>query len=121
MQFVQPQKARVRNFFHPVSRNPWEAIISGPVYGEKVKQAKILLKLDLDKSLVVPKGEMELSAMHSAVQCGSKDANRILAIELKILEQTSKSSLTMLIIHKFNVLSTVPATLYHGYSRWRGS
>ena len=35
------------------------------IYGEKVKQAKILLELDLDKSLVVPKGEMELSAKHS--------------------------------------------------------
>ena len=48
-------------------------------YGEKVKQAKILLKLDLDKSLVVPKGEMELSAMHSAVwfkSCKSAVSNR---------------------------------------------
>ena len=53
------------------------------IYGEKVKQAKILLELDLDKSLVVPKGEMELSAMHSAVQSGSKVANQILAIERK--------------------------------------
>ena len=31
MQFVHPQKAGERNFFHPVSRNPWEVIISGPV------------------------------------------------------------------------------------------
>ena len=53
------------------------------IYGEKVKQAKILLELDLDKSLVVPKGEMELSAMHSAAQCGSKVENQILAIERK--------------------------------------
>ena len=33
------------------------------IYGEKVKQAKILLKLDLDKSLVVPKGKW------SCLQC----------------------------------------------------
>ena len=31
MRFVHPQKAGERNFFHPVSRNPWEVIISGPV------------------------------------------------------------------------------------------
>ena len=31
MCFVHPLKAGKRNFFHPVSRNPWEAIISGPV------------------------------------------------------------------------------------------
>ena len=29
--FVHPQKAGVRDFFHPVSHNPWEVIISGPV------------------------------------------------------------------------------------------
>ena len=29
--FVHPQKAGECNFFHPVSRNPWEVIISGPV------------------------------------------------------------------------------------------
>ena len=29
--FVHPQKAGERNFFNPVSRNPWEVIISGPV------------------------------------------------------------------------------------------
>ena len=29
--FVHPQKAGEHNFFHPVSRNPWEVIISGPV------------------------------------------------------------------------------------------
>ena len=31
LRFVHPQKAGERNFFHPVSRNPWEVIISGPV------------------------------------------------------------------------------------------
>ena len=31
LRFVQPQKTGERNFFHPVSRNPWEVIILGPV------------------------------------------------------------------------------------------
>ena len=31
LQFVHLQKAGERNFFHPVSCNPWEVIISGPV------------------------------------------------------------------------------------------
>ena len=31
MRFVHPQKAGERNFFNPVSRNPWEVTISGPV------------------------------------------------------------------------------------------
>ena len=31
MHFVHPQKADERNYFNPVSRNPWEVIISGPV------------------------------------------------------------------------------------------
>ena len=32
MRFVHPQKAGERNFFHPVSHNPWEVMISGPVW-----------------------------------------------------------------------------------------
>ena len=32
MRFVHPKKAGERNFFHPVSRNPWEVIISGPIH-----------------------------------------------------------------------------------------
>ena len=31
LRFVHPQKAGERNFFHPASRNQWEAIILGPV------------------------------------------------------------------------------------------
>ena len=29
--FVHPKKAGEHNFFHPVSRNPWQVIILGPV------------------------------------------------------------------------------------------
>ena len=31
MRFVHPLKASRHNFFHSVSRNPWEVIIFGPV------------------------------------------------------------------------------------------
>ena len=31
LRFVHPQQAGEGNCFHPVSRNPWEVIISGPV------------------------------------------------------------------------------------------
>ena len=34
LRFAHPQKAGERNFFHSVSRNLWEVIISGPVQGE---------------------------------------------------------------------------------------
>ena len=38
--FDHPHKAGERNFFHPVSRNPWEVIISGPVDCMDIPNAK---------------------------------------------------------------------------------
>ena len=35
LRFVHPQKAGERNFFHPVSRNPWEIIILGQLVMDK--------------------------------------------------------------------------------------